>query len=75
MISGILNEAVNAASENEGNLTEALYDAIGLSEKFSFYYEKYGYDKISQSLDAVRTYTGIESYEAADKNLYDKYFC
>ena len=75
MISGILNEAVNAASENDGNLTEALYDAIGLSEKFSFYYEKYGYGKISESLDAVRTYTGIGSYETADKNLYDRYFC
>ncbi|MBR6836992.1 MAG: hypothetical protein IKM72_13460, partial [Oscillospiraceae bacterium] len=75
MLSAMLNEAVIAASENEGNITEALFDAVGLSENFSFYYKKYGYEKISESLDSLRTYTGISSYETADKKLYDTYFC
>ncbi|MBP1592138.1 MAG: hypothetical protein ILP22_08865 [Oscillospiraceae bacterium] len=75
MISGMLNEAAAAASENESNLTEALFDAVGLSEKFSFYYEKYGYDRISESLEAVRALTGIDSYNAVGKDVYDKFFC
>ncbi len=75
MAAAMLNEAAFAASENEGDLTEALFDAVGLSEKFSFYYEKYGYSKIRESLEAVRAYSGLSSYETADENLYVRYFC
>lgn len=75
MIAAMLNEAAIAASENEGDLTEALYDAVGLSEKFSFYYDKYGYKKISESIEAVRAYTGLSSYETADEKMYVRFFC
>ena len=78
MISLILNELVNALSDNESGdtalLTEAVQDTLGLSETPAYYYKEYGADAIFAELERLSAVTGFGSYDHADKSVWDKYF-
>lgn len=70
MLCVVINEAVTAASETEGAVLDALYDAVGLSEDFSSIYKKYGYDKIYESIQRINHYAGSEMYKPAGAEFY-----
>lgn len=78
MISLILNELVNALSDNESGdtalLIEAVQDTLGLSETPACYYKEYGADAIFAELERLSAVTGFGSYDHADKSVWDKYF-
>ena len=78
MISLILNELVNALSDNESGdtalLIEAVQDTLGLSETPACYYKEYGADAIFAELERLSAVTGFGSYNHADKSVWDKYF-
>lgn len=67
LISVIINEAVIAASETDPVLTDALSDAVGLSDSFSVFYKSIGYDTISETLNSLAVSC------IADRALFDKY--
>lgn len=67
----VLNEAVLAADDNQTNYSGiifALSDVLGLAENMSYYYNLYGYDRISNTLRSTELYNCI-----ATKSLYNKY--
>lgn len=70
MISAMINEAVISASETDRNLTDALFEAVGLSESFGDLYKKTGYEKISVSLNEIRNFSGIDSYSVVDEGIF-----
>ena len=73
----ILNELVNALSDNESGdtalLTEAVQDTLGLAEAPAYYYKEYGADALFAELERLSAVTGFGSYDHAEKSVWDKY--
>lgn len=77
MAAFLLNETVNALEEYSGDknvLFEAVCDTLGLAEKPSYYYEKYGADALFSALDKYAEATGFDAYTHKDKTVWDRYF-
>lgn len=77
MIALILNETVNALEDignNTETLIEAICDTVGIAEKPSYYYTKYGADTIFAALEEMKNKTGFNAYEHRGKSVWDKYF-
>ncbi len=77
MIALILNETVNALEDLGGNATtliEAICDTVGIAEKPSHYYTKYGADTIFAALEELSQRSGFKAYEHRGKSVWDKYF-
>ena len=77
MAAFLLNETVNALEEWDGDtetLCEAISETLGLSEKLSYYYKKYGAETLFSALDTYAAETNCDSYKHKDKSVWDKYF-
>lgn len=77
MAAFVLNEAVNALEEcgsDKETMWEAVVETLGLAEKPSYYYEKFGTDALFAALDRFAEETGFETYKHKDKSVWDKYF-
>lgn len=70
MVSAVINEAVQASSEADPKLADALCEAVGLAETFAEFYSRYGYEKITESLKKTAEYSGFDSYTPADISKY-----
>lgn len=78
MISLILCETVNALSDEPGCdaelFMEAVQDTLGLAEALPFYYKKFGAENIFAELGRLKAASRFESYNCADKAVWDRYF-
>lgn len=79
VLAPLLKEAVCAASEYGGDIHtmfEAIKDTVGFAESLSFYYDRYGYERISQVLDMMYEKSGLECFNPMEKNVFEKcYSC